>query len=216
VDHRQRHRRAAGQETRKSPSVDELKAARAERDAAGPAEPPGEDRAPSRGRHRGRPKPAEDEPGAPPHYTPGVITKGVNRLYRRTGKIVRAMDRDIGIAIIEATKNTAAEGEPDDSVGAAWDEVCRTNPRIRAWVLKVIAGGAWGQLLMAHAPIFLAIVMKDGIRKHIPFVKLLEAAAEADEEATDAEKAEALTPGDLSQLMNLAQGLMGQMAKEAA
>ena len=208
----------------KSPALEDLKA---EREQAGPAEPAA-DRAPARGRrgHRrgGQQKPAADEPGVPQHR-PGIITKGVNRLYRKIGKVVRAMDPDIGIAIIESTKNTAEDGEADDSVGAAWDEVARTNPRIRRFLLKAIAGGAWGQLLMAHAPILLAVLMKDGIRRHIPFMKLMEAFL-SDDGVYDvdtsgegppaggglADMMAGLRPEDMQQMMAMAQGMMGRVA----
>jgi len=201
---------------RKPPPVEELKAAKAASDeqaqAAGGGQDRPEDRAPARLKGK-RPQAAPGEPGKPdgvPQHRPGVITKGVNRLYKRAGKIVKAMDRDIGIAIIESTKNTDDEGG-DDSVGAAWEEVCRTNPRIRKFILRIIAGGAWGQLVMAHAPILMAVIMKDGIRKHIPFMKLIEALAEPDEDASDGEKAEALKPEDLGQMMDLAQGMMAKL-----
>lgn len=215
----QRPKKTAGR-PRLSPSLDELKAAAlatAEADqTAGSAAGREPDREPRAGRRRGRH--AKDEPGQDGQpettpYTPGVIARGMNRLYRRAGKIVRAMDRDIGVAIIEATRNTAADGEPDDSIGAAWEEVARTNPRIRATLMKMIAGGAWGQLLMAHAPIFLAIVMKDGVRKHLPFIALLESVAEPDDDASEQEKADAPTPGDIREMLSFAQHLMANIGR---
>jgi hypothetical protein len=216
---------------RKPPSLDELKAGGEQAGETSPSPEAPADRAPARPkrgrRHRGASKPAAEEPGMPQHR-PGVITKGVNRLYRKIGRIVKAMDADIGIAIIESTVNDAAEGEDDNSVGAAWDEVARTNPRIRRFLLKAIAGGAVGQLLMAHAPIFLAILMKDGIRRHIPFVKLMEAfLSEPDEEGVqDVRPGEAPRPGgladlvaglrpeDLQQMMAMAQSMMGRGAAD--
>ena len=211
-----RPKKAAGRPG-KPPSIEDLKA---EREQAEPAEP-AQDRAPSRGRraHRrsGKGKPAADEPGMPQHR-PGLITKGVNRLYRKAGKVVRVMDPDIGIAIIESARNTAEDGEPDDSVGAAWDEVARTNPRIRRFLLKMIAGGAWGQLLMAHAPILLAILLKDSIRRHIPFMQLITAylGDDGDQAAGDGPAAgglfDGLRPEDAEQMMAMAQQMMGGMA----
>lgn len=214
---------------KKSPSLDDLKASK---EAAPPLEgvvTPGDaaPAAPGRRRKRraGEPKPAKTEEPTPQHR-PGVITKGVNKLYRKAGKIVQVMDPAIGFAIIESTKNTADEGEADDSVGAAWDEVARTNPRIRKTLLKLIAGGAWGQLLMAHAPILLAILMKDGISKHIPFMKLMTAFLDDGTEAAGDEAAsspgglsgilDGLQPEDLNQMAAMAQSLMmGTAAKVA-
>jgi hypothetical protein len=216
-----RPKKTAGR-PRKAPSLEELRAARADQPPAAPAEP---DVAPDSRRRRGRAKPGGGD-GQPEGIKdgPGVITKGVNRLYRRAGKIVRAMDSDIGTAIIEATKNTADKGEPDDSVGAAWEEVCKTNPRIRAFVLRCLAGGAWTQLIFAHAPIFMAILMKDAIRRRLPFVKLLEAFLDDDDDGAEdtGEKRglsalmDGMTPDDLNQMMGFAQQMMGGMAAGTA
>ena len=202
---------------RKPPPVEELKAARVAADeqaqAAGGVQDRPEDRAPARLKGK-RPQAAPGEPGKPdgvPQHRPGVITKGVNKLYRRAGKFIRALDREVGQAFIEAASNTADVDGEDDSVGAAWDEVCRTNPRIRRFVLKVIAGGAWGSLMWAHSPIFLAIALK--LFKDNPGLlgKLIRAMAEPDEDASDGEKAEALTPGDLEQMMGMVGPMMAKM-----
>lgn len=140
---------------------------------------------------------------AVPRWKAGVISKGMAKLYRRTGKILKAIDRDIGIAVIESA----------DDCGEAWDDLARTNPRIRAALLKMITGGSWASLLWAHAPIFMAIAMKDGIRKHIPFMRFVETMFEPDENGTS-EMSEALgglQPGDVNQMMGFAQGLMRSM-----
>ena len=66
----------------------------------------------------------------------------MNRLYARVGRIVRVMDPVIGQAIIETTSK---EAESEVTVGEAWEELARTNPRIRRVLLKLISGGAWGR-----------------------------------------------------------------------
>jgi hypothetical protein len=210
----QRPKKAAGR-PRRSPSLDELK----ESVAVTPSEEPSadEDRppaAPKRSRFGKHKHPHAEQPV--PQHRPGVITKGVNKLYRRAGKIVAVMDADIGMALIAITRNTAEEGEPDDSVGAAWDELARTNPRIRAFLLKVVAGGAWGQLVMAHAPVFLAIFMKDSVQQRVPFVKLATAFMDADDDASPAEKAASMTEPDMEQMMAMAQQMAGRMADQMA
>ena len=122
-----------------------------------------------------------------PQFREGQIAKGINRLYRRGGRIVRAWDPEIGTALIEITrKDTLDDGvtpDPEDvTVGEAWEELARTNPRIRRFLLKVIAGGAWGQLVMVHAPVLLAVLMKDAVRKHLPLAKLLAAFFQDDDD----------------------------------
>jgi hypothetical protein len=135
----------------------------------------------------------------------------MNKLYAKAGKIIKVMDPEIGNAILSVTRK---ESDDDVTVGEAWEEIARTNPRIRMFLLKMIAGGAWTQLLMAHAPILLAVVMKDQVRKHIPFMRLVSALLEDDEDGTPSDISEAfggLTPDDAEQMANFAQTMATQM-----
>lgn len=142
-----------------------------------------------------------------PRYVKGVIAVGMTKLYRRTGRIVKAMDKDIGIAIIESAEDC----------GEAWDELARTNPRVRKFLLKLVSGGAWGSVIMAHAPILLAVIMKDGIKKHIPFMKLLNSVLEdSDSDDEIASMLGGMSPDDMQQVMAMAQNMMGGMAARAA
>lgn len=179
-----------------------------------PVDPSG-DRAPGSARTRRRTRragrlaaPPKAEPEPAPPFRAGPIAKGVNRIYARAGRIVRAMHHEVGTAVILSTRK---ESEDDVTVGEAWEEVARTNPRIRSFLLKVVSGGAWGQLVMAHAPILLAIFMIDGIRRRLPFQRLVEAFFEPEDQGdgTAAEPTVAgMNLGDLSQLAGLAQNLM--------
>jgi hypothetical protein len=207
-----RPKKTAGR-PRRQPTLEELKA---EREAAPPADAPAGDRAPSARRiHRRKGNDEPDTPKPPiPQHRDGVITKGVNRLYRRTGKMVRVMDRDVGQALIDIT---VKDDDEDVTVGEAWEELARTNPRVRAFLLKIIAGGAVGQVLMAHAPVLLAILMKDAIRRHIPFMKLMEAFLTGDDEPggdgtapADGTVVEGLTMPDMQQMMAMAQQFADQ------
>jgi hypothetical protein len=204
---------------RKPPSIEELKGSGAPDaddeggDVGGSGSPgpePPADRAPDDSRRRAR-KPRVQAPVPP--YKAGLIANGVNRLYRRAGKVVRAMDPDIGTAIIESARNTADPGEPDDSVGAAWDELAKTNPRIRRFLMKAIAGGAWGQLVMAHAPIGMAIIMKPAIFGKIPFQGLVTSMAEPDEDTPAGEGGlpGGMTAADAQQMADLAAQQMARM-----
>jgi hypothetical protein len=207
--------RAPRTRARKSPSLEELAGPPAEPEAppAAPApEAPG-DRAPDDKRRAPRSHKKAPGPDVTPPYKAGVIATGVNKLYRRAGKIVRAMDADVGEAIIQAARNTADPGEPDDSVGAAWDELAKTNPRIRRFLLKCVAGGAWGQLVMAHAPIAMAIVMKPAILKLIPFSRLIESMAEPDDDTPEGDGGlpGGMTAPDAAAMAQLAQRQVAAM-----
>lgn len=205
---------------RKSPSLEELKAEREAAAASAPAGsgPPPGDRAPAGGRMR-RQKPtqgAKPEPGKPVvQFREGVIAKGMNKTYRKAGKMIRVADRDIGQAFIDITKK---EDDDDVTVGEAWEELARANPRIRAFLMRMIAGGAAGQVFMCHAPILLAVLMKDRIRKHIPFMGLMEAFLTADTEdggdgtaPAEGTPLEGLGLPDMNQMMKMAQ----QFAEQA-
>jgi hypothetical protein len=147
--------------------------------------------------------PVEREPDRPPGAAPkrpaarppvpalpmpsgGVIAAGVDKLYRRAGKILRAFDHDIGQALIECTRADLLE-EGELTVGQAWEQLARTNPRIRAFLMRAIAGGAWGDLIMAHAPLGIAIVMKPAVQRWIPWQRMVESMAEPDEDTPEGE-----------------------------
>lgn len=175
-----------------------------------------EDRAPTRTRakrggpfNRGDRKP-KDVPEVPP-FRAGPIAKGMNKLYFKAGKLIRAFDPEVGNAIISVTKK---ESEDDVTVGEAWEEIAKVNPRIRAFLLKMISGGAWSQLFMAHLPIFLALVMKPQVAKHIPFNNLVGAVLTDDDEGTPSEESRqlgGLRPDDVDQMMDFAQQMASQM-----
>lgn len=142
-----------------------------------------------------------------PKWSKGVIGAGMTKLYRRIGKIVKSMDRDIGIAIIESAEDC----------GEAWDELARTNPRVRAFLTKLITGGAMGSIFVAHLPIALAIIMKDRIRQHIPLMNLMgmtwEQEDSDDEDSFVSEFLGGMNHEDMQAAMNLAGQLMGQTSR---
>lgn len=206
------------------PSLEELKEAKATT-AAKPSKPT-EDVPPasvnakrpklSLGKPKGpKPKP---EPEPLPPFRAGPIAKGVNRLYRKAGRIVKMWDVPLGSAIIACTMKDE-DDEEAATVGEAWEELAKVNPRIRAILLKLITGSAYGALFWAHAPIFLALLMKDGVRDRLPGAAMLGALL-GDDDDTEA------GPGggmpdlgglginqiDVSQLMAMAQGVAAQMA----
>lgn len=140
---------------------------------------------PGAGNQGRRDRPAKDD-SAPPMPRGGVLAAGINKLYRRAGKIIRAFDHDIGQAVIECTRADDLE-EGELTVGEAWEQLAKANPRIRRFLMKAIAGGAWTDLVMAHAPIGIALMLKPSVQRFIPFGRLLESVAEPDEDAGEGE-----------------------------
>lgn len=187
------------------PSVDELK-------DTTPGASGDEDRAPGASAKvpKGHRTKARKEPVDVPPFRAGPIATGMNKLYARTGKILRVMDPDIGNAVLASTRK---ESDDDVTVGEAWEELARVNPRIRATLLKMIQGGAWGQLMMAHAPIIMAILMKDAVRRRIPMFKLVSALFDQDSDGTSAgsDFTGGMNQDDMNQAMAMAADLVGQM-----
>src|SRR6478672_9822675 len=177
-----RPKKTAGR-PRKPPPIEELKAAKAAETpgegATGAPAGPAADRAPSPGKRKkvGQPGSADI-----PQHRPGLITKGMNKRYRQIGKLIRGLDRDIGQALILMAENTSDEPDEDTSVGACWDEVARVNPRVRKFCLSVIQGGAYGALVMAHAPLGVAIALKFVSADPGFFGKIIVSMAEPDED----------------------------------
>ncbi len=202
----------------RTPSLEELK-------AAGP-QPRGEDVPPAHGhthpktdffRKPERPAKLRTEPAPAPivPFRAGPIAKGMNKLYRKAGKILRFWDPVLGQAVIECTYKD--EDDQDAStVGEAWEELARVNPRIRGALLKLVSGGAVAGLIAAHLPIILAICMKESVQRKLPILKLLGVLLD-DEDTGPADPATmmgGLEGVDLAQMMAMTQGLMGQMGMD--
>jgi hypothetical protein len=191
----------------KTPSIEELQALGSLSEASEDTAPG----APPKGRRK---SPAASE--SLPPFRAGVIAKGMNGLYRRAGRLIRIWDMEIGSAVIACTR---AEDEDDTTVGEAWENLAKTNPRIRAFLMRLMQGGAWTGVFMAHLPIFMAIAMKDGIRERLPLPRLADALLTDEDEAGGGPVPSGLSqmmggvsPEDMAQMMAVAQGMMGQMA----
>lgn len=201
------------------PTLEELK-------AAGPREERAQDVPPQapKAERRGpfsKPKAPKGKPEAPqaPAFRAGPIAKGVNKAYRKAGRIVRLWDPELGEAIILCTRKDT-DDEDASTVGEAWEELARTNPRIRAFLTRALSTGAWGTLVMAHAPIMLALLMKDSIRRHIPGMRLAEVFLTDDDQDDDAggggmpmpsnlaDMLGGITPADMAQMAGMFQGMM--------
>lgn len=175
-----------------------------------------EDRAPEVKKTRGRRKVREDKPEKEiPPFRAGPIAKGMNKLYAKVGKVVRAVDPVVGQAIINATKK---EFDDDVTVGEAWEEVAKYNPRVRAFLLMMMSGQGWASLFWAHAPIFLAILMKDGIRNRIPFMGAATALLEPEDDGTPgiSEMLGGLNASDIESMMGMFSDGLEQMARNAS
>lgn len=161
---------------------------------------------------RGRGKRPRIAPPDAPMPKGGVIAKGVDRLYRRAGRMLRIVDNELGLAIIECTH--ADPEDPDaPTVGQAWENLARDNPRVRAWLLGLLKGGTWQDLIMAHAPIGIALLTRDWVRKLIPgatFERAAEVLLEEDEDTGPDD----LTPADAEDMQRTAEAQAQRIASK--
>lgn len=81
----------------------------------------------------------------PDDFKPGVIAKGMSRLYTMGGMA--------GMPFFPGTAKTLIEQA--DQMGQLYEEWAKSDPAIRAKLLKLIRGSAGGKLMLAH----LGIVM---------------------------------------------------------
>jgi hypothetical protein len=206
-----RAKRAPGR-PKNQPSAEELAA----REPL-PREP---DRAPQRPEGRA-PKPLAGAADEPPMPKGGVIAKSVNMLYRRAGKMLRGLESGdpmgVGQALIECTKPDE-DGNP--TVGEAWENLARVNPRVRAFLLRVLAGGAYADLVMAHAPIGIALMMKPWIQKIIrpdKVMSVMNSMAEPDEDEPEGTAMPGgLTAEDMQAMADLTADQAEQIARKMA
>jgi hypothetical protein len=184
------------------------------------------DRKPERPEGR-RPRPVvpDDDPKPLSKTEHSVIAAGVNKMYRRAGKAIRGLEggdeEGIGAAFIYVTKADpdVPEDERELTVGEAWANLAKVNPRIRRWLLKLVAGGDIADLVMAHAPIGIALVMKPWVQRFLPGEKMMAVAASMAEPDEDEEGGSALgglLPEDLRQMQDLTGDQAEQIARKMA
>lgn len=177
--------------------------------AAPPITAPTDQPPPPRGRKRRKPAPSDADMPMPKG---GIIAKGVDRLYRRAGRILRIIDNEVGLAVIECTRP-----DPDDpdapTAGQAWEALARDNPRVRSWLLGLLKGGTWQDLIMVHAPIGMALLTRDWVRRLIPgatFERAAEVLLEQDEDSGPDD----LTPADAEDMQRTAEAQAQRIASK--
>lgn len=178
-----------------------------------------EDRAPAgprrgRGKRRGSASadvPRETEPATMAPFRAGPIAKGMNKLYRKAGKLVSVVNPTVGQALIEITRK---DDEDDTTVGEAWEELARTNPRVRAFLLKLMGGAGWSQLFMCHLPVLLAVAVQTGLIERLGFGGLISLMSDDEEPAGSDDPVAAMAAAmgiDPEDMMAMASQLAGSL-----
>lgn len=113
------------------------------------------ERAPKSGK-KTRTGKAKSAPGPAPAMPRGGLKGPLTNVYTGIGMSVMPFDPSCGRMIIENAEKCAS----------ALDELARTNPAVRRVLLSLVTTSAWGAVVMAHAPILMAIAMH-----HVPVLK---------------------------------------------
>jgi hypothetical protein len=104
---------------------------------------------------RGRAASVKAEPQTPA-YRAGVIAKGFENIYATVGMTVFAFDQHCGQTIIENSEKMAA----------SLDVLAKNNPAVRRVLSKMLTTSAWSEVIIAHAPLVMAIA-----GHHVPAVR---------------------------------------------
>lgn len=81
-------------------------------------------------------------------YKPGVLVRPLTDLYETIGGMVCLADQVCGTAIIQSAPEAAK----------SLDELARVNPKVRKALIKMVSGGVTGKVVIAHLPIFMAVM----------------------------------------------------------
>jgi hypothetical protein len=97
-------------------------------------------------------KPRKPTPAMPRSGLAGPLTN----MYTGLGLSLSMVDRNCGQAIVESAEDCAQ----------AWEELARRNPRVRRAILMLLETSDVTKIVIAHAPIMMAVASH-----HVPFVK---------------------------------------------
>lgn len=86
----------------------------------------------------------------------GGLKPALTQMYTGIGMAVMPFDPACGRVIIENAETCAA----------SLDELAKTNPAVRRVLISLVTTSAWGAVIMAHAPILMAVAMH-----HVPALR---------------------------------------------
>lgn len=92
-------------------------------------------------------KPRERKTATGRPKAPGKIAEGFAGLYGTIGMAAMPFVPNTAMAILSSAEN----------IGQLYEELATTDPKIRAFLLKMLEGSAYSKLMMAHLPIAFAL-----------------------------------------------------------
>lgn len=96
-------------------------------------------------------------------YRAGKYKEPISQLYAVAGLMLSPIAPKTGMAFVENS----------DKVAEEWDKLSRTNPKVKKVLDKLVTGGGWGGLLLAHSAIGMVAVQESGLLSKVPFLKTL-------------------------------------------
>jgi len=72
----------------------------------------------------------------------------IETLYVSLGMMIVPIDQTCGMA--------TAQNAP--SIAAAWSNLADQNPRVKQALERILSGGAWGEVFMAHMPLLMVVL----------------------------------------------------------
>lgn len=102
------------------------------------------------------PKPPRETVEAPAMPRKGLLAKKFTDLYVALGSFMLPFDPAVANAVINAAPKC----------GESLEELARTNPAVRKALMGMVETSVWGQVILAHAPIMIAIAVV-----HVPAVR---------------------------------------------
>lgn len=112
----------------------------------GNVDPPTEDAAP-------KPPTAKKERKPATTTRTTSLEKRLTEMYVSIGTMVIVADPTCGLAVVQAAPE----------IGAALDNLAKENKSVRKALEKMLQGGAWGGVIMAHFPIITTVLAHHGL-----------------------------------------------------
>lgn len=109
-----------------------------------------------RERKQRKPRPEKVQLPVPGMPRKGALARQITQMYVSLGTFLLPFDAACAGAIINAAPRC----------GEAMENLARENPAVRRAIMAMVETSVWGQVVMAHAPIMLAIAIH-----HVPAVR---------------------------------------------
>lgn len=103
-----------------------------------------------------KPKPRGRPKSTAPAYRAGQFVQPLTQMYMTMGLMLMPIDKPVAEAVIQQAEACAK----------SLDELAKQNESVRKALITLTTTGAWGAVMVAHAPILIAVMVN-----HVPAVR---------------------------------------------